>query len=270
LRRSIGKCAQRARRHPAARDAIQETCGRRRLCFATMQSPLEIADGLWIVEGPILRWVTMPFSTRMTIARLGDAGLFVHSPIPLTEEIRAFVAKLGEPRWIVSPNKLHHLFMRPWREAYASARMFAPPGLRAKRPDLAFDGDLGDAPDPAWSDEIDQLLFPGSYLFQEIVFFHKRSRTAIFGDLIENFDGRMLSPFHRFIARLGGVLAPNGKTPADFRLTFRGHRDQARESVRRILAWRPRAAIMCHGVPVFENATPFIESAFSWLGERRE
>jgi hypothetical protein len=65
------------------------------------------------------------------------------------------------------------------------------------------------------------------------------------------------------------VLAPNGKTPADFRLTFRGDRDQARESVRRILAWQPRAAIMCHGVPVLEDATPFIESAFSWLGERR-
>jgi hypothetical protein len=233
-----------------------------------MQSPLEIADALWIVEGPILRWVTMPFSTRMTIARLGDGGLFIHSPIPLTDEIRAFVAKLGTPRWIVSPNKLHHLFMRPWRDAYASARMFAPPGLRAKRPDLAFDGDLGDAPDPAWRDEIDQILFPGSRLLEEIVFFHKRSQAAIFGDLIENFDGRMLSPFHRFIARLGGVLAPNGKTPADFRLTFRGDRDQARESVRRILAWQPRAAIMCHGVPVLEDATPFIESAFSWLGER--
>jgi hypothetical protein len=233
-----------------------------------MQSPYEIADALWIVEGPILRWFTMPFSTRMTIARLGNGGLFIHSPIPLTDEIRAFVAKLGTPRWIVSPNKLHHLFMRPWRDAYANARMFAPPGLRAKRPDLAFDGDLGVAPEPAWSEEIDQLLFAGSRMLEEIVFFHKGSRTVIFGDLIENFDGRMLSPIHRFIARIGGVLAPNGRTPADFRLTFRGHRDQARESVRRILAWQPRAAIMCHGVPVLEDAAPFIESAFAWLGER--
>jgi hypothetical protein len=260
--------AVRVSRHPAARIAFRRHANAAGYAFSTMQSPLEIADALWIVEGPILRWVTMPFSTRMTIARLGDGGLFIHSPIPLTDEIRAFVAKLGTPRWIVSPNKLHHLFMRPWRDAYASARMFAPPGLRAKRPDLAFDGDLGDAPDPAWRDEIDQILFPGSRLLEEIVFFHKRSQAAIFGDLIENFDGRMLSPFHRFIARLGGVLAPNGKTPADFRLTFRGDRDQARESVRRILAWQPRAAIMCHGVPVLEDATPFIESAFSWLGER--
>jgi len=233
-----------------------------------MQNPLQIADALWIVDGPIVRWLTMPFPTRMTIARLADGGLFVHSPIPPTGEVRAFVATLGTPRYIVSPNKLHHLFMQPWRDAYAGVHVFAPPGLRAKRPDLIFDGDLGDAPDPAWRDEIDQLWFAGSRALAEIVFFHKPSRTAIFGDLIENFDARTLSPFHRFIAHVGGVLAPHGKTPLDLRQSFRTHRDQARDSLRRVLAWHPRAAIMCHGVPVLDGATSFIESAFAWSRER--
>ena len=230
----------------------------------------QIADNLWIVDGPVLRWVTMPFRTRMTIVRLDGGGLFVHSPIPLTDEIRAFVATLGAPRFIVSPNKLHHLFMQPWRDAYSNARMFASPGLRAKRPDLTFDDDLGAAPDPGWAGEIDQVMFLGSYVLEEVVFFHKASRTAIFGDMIENFDPRTLSPFHRFIARIGGVLAPHGTTPLDFRLTFRGDRAEAREMLRRLLDWQPRAAVMCHGLPVLDNAKPFIESAFSWLSERKD
>lgn len=224
-----------------------------------------IADALWIVEGPTVRWLTMPFPTRMTIARLDAGDLFVHSPIPLTDDVRAFVASIGVPRCLVSPNKLHHLFIRPWQDAYAGVQTFAPPGLRQKRPDLAFDGELRDSPEPAWRDEIDQLRFAGSRALDEIVFFHKRSRTAIFGDLIENFDASTLSTFHRFIARIGGVLAPHGATPRDLRQSFRGRHAEAEESLRRIVAWEPRAAIMCHGLPVLEDATPFIRSALSWL-----
>lgn len=229
----------------------------------------QIAQGLWLVDGPVVRWWTMPFPTRMTLVRLDGGDLFVHSPIPLTPQVRSLVEAHGTPRVIVSPNKLHHLFMPPWREAYAGARLFAPPGLREKRPDLAFDGDLGDAADAAWSDSIDQILFAGSRALDEIVFFHKPTRTLILGDLVENFDPATLSPFHRAIARIGGVLAPDGKTPRDLQLSFRGHREEARDALRRMLAWKPLAVTMCHGLPVTENATAFLESAFAWLREPR-
>jgi hypothetical protein len=232
-----------------------------------MDTAREIADRLWIVDGPVVRWFTMPFPTRMTLARLDDRSLWIHSPIPLTPELRAFVTSLGRPRWIVSPNKLHHLFMQPWRDSFAEARLFAPPGLRAKRPDLAFDGELGATPHPGWSRDIDQVLFEGSRVLDEIVFLHRPSRTAIFGDLIENFDPGSLSPFHRVVARIGGVLAPAGATPRDLRRTFAGGQAQARASLRRILDWNARAAIMCHGIPVLDDAAPFIAAAFAWLGK---
>jgi hypothetical protein len=76
-----------------------------------------IAHNLWIVDGPAVRWFTMPFPTRMTIARLADGGLFVHSPIELTAEVREAVAALGVPRYLVSPNKIHHLFWAEWQDA---------------------------------------------------------------------------------------------------------------------------------------------------------
>lgn len=41
-----------------------------------------------------------------------------------------------------------HLFLNEWKAAFPKAKLYAPPGLRAKRPDLCFDEDLGDQPNP--------------------------------------------------------------------------------------------------------------------------
>src|SRR5690242_4198997 len=194
MRLSAPRAKSSALSAPPPVGAVQRASRRGCLGSAAMPRSQQIAETLWIADGPTVRWFTMPFPTRMTIARLDDGSLLVHSPIPLDDDIRALVASLGPPRHVVSPNKLHHLFMQPWRDAYAGVRTYAPPGLRAKRPDIAFDGDLGDSPEPAWRDELDQVLFAGSRVLDEIVFLHKPSRTAIFGDLIENFDASTLSP----------------------------------------------------------------------------
>jgi Domain of unknown function (DUF4336) len=233
-----------------------------------MAVPLEISRTLWIMDGPVVDWF-FPFPTRMTIARLPDGGLFIHSPIELSAEVRKAVEALGRPRYLVSPNKLHHLFWAQWQEAYPDAQSFSPPQLAEKRPDLVFHGKLGDAPHPAWAPQIDQLVFKGSRFFEEVVFFHKESRTVIFGDLVESFDAKPLTRFQRFIARAGGVMAPRGGTPIDYRFSFLGRRAQGRASLQRVIDWGPERLVMCHGVPVLKNALPFIESAFAWLGRRQ-
>lgn len=48
-------------------------------------------------------------------------------------------------RFLVSPNRLHHLFLAEWKSAYPQARLYASPGLRKERRDLAIDGELGPA-----------------------------------------------------------------------------------------------------------------------------
>ena len=195
-----------------------------------MIEPHRLSQDLWTIDGPVVRWF-LPFPTRMTIARLAGGGLFVHSPIALTADVRRAVEALG------------------------------------KRADLRFDGELGDRPEPAWAPVIDQLVFRGSRALDEVVFFHRLSRTVVFGDLVENFDPRTLSRLHRCVARFGGVLAPNGGTPLDYRLSFLRHRALAREAWRRIEAWAPQRVVMCHGMVVEREAMAFLESAFAWVGQ---
>ena len=142
---------------------------------------------IWIADGPVASFYGFPYSTRMAVIRLSDGSLFVWSPVALSTALRAAVDALGPVRHLVSPNALHHLFLADWTSAYPEARLYASPRLRRKRRDLSFNVELGDAPEPAWAGDIDQIVLHGSFALTEIVFFHRHSRTALFADLIQNF-----------------------------------------------------------------------------------
>ena len=51
----------------------------------------------------------------------------------------------------------------------------------------------------------------------EIVLFHRRSRTLVLTDLIENFEPQRLGVAMRLLTRLAGAQDPNGGTPRDMR-----------------------------------------------------
>ena len=229
------------------------------------------ADDLWTLEGtPIGYWappipVKLRYGIRSVIVRLGDGSLFVDSPVQLTDEVRGELDPLGPVRHIVSPNKLHHLHMGEWAAAYPDAQLHASPKLPAKRPDLSFATTLGDAPCEAWASDLDQCLFRGSVFMAEVVFFHRASATLILGDMIENHDPEVLgSRAQRWFARMNRMLAPNGTTPVNFRLTF-PRRAPARASLATIRAWNPERVIMLHGPCVRDGAEEFLRRGFAWL-----
>ena len=82
----------------------------------------ERAPGLWTADGQADAAVPKflrkyDFGTRMTVVRLSDGGLFLHSPIRLDGGLRAQLDALGEVRAIVAPNRFHHLFAGDCRSA---------------------------------------------------------------------------------------------------------------------------------------------------------
>ncbi len=50
---------------------------------------------LWVAEQP-LRFGLLELGTRMTVIRLADASLLLHSPIGLSPALRAQLDELGE------------------------------------------------------------------------------------------------------------------------------------------------------------------------------
>jgi hypothetical protein len=106
--------------------------------YEPLHVPKPVDRDLWIVDGPIVElrtaWGAVPFPTRTVVARLGDGGLWVWSPVALSEETRSALA-LGPVRHLVSPNKIHYAHVAAWKAAYPDAVAWAslPGGPRAGR-----------------------------------------------------------------------------------------------------------------------------------------
>jgi hypothetical protein len=218
---------------------------------------------IWVVEGPVVSFYGFPYPTRMVLIRLSGGGLFVWSPTALTPELKADVDALGPVAHLVSPNKIHHLYMGEWQDAFPSAKLYASPGLAKKRKDLRFEAALGDSPQAAWAADIDQVEMGHSWAMNEIVFFHRESRTALFADLIENFRPGWFRGWKGWLARLDGIVMPHGGAPREWRLTFK--KKVARAALARILAWQPEQVVIAHGEMTRRDGTAFIRNSFRWL-----
>ncbi len=73
---------------------------------------------------------------------------------------------------------------------------------------------------------------------EECVFYHRLSKTLIVTDLVENFSGQDFNYWQRFVAKGGaGILAPNGKMPLDWRLSFMFSKQEARKHLNKLLSW---------------------------------
>ena len=232
-----------------------------------------VAAGVWIVDGPAVTLsalgISVSFPTRMTIVRLDDGGLWCHSPVALGDGLRSQVDALGPVRHLVSPNLLHYLHIGQWQRAWPEAISWASPGVReraaAQGSDAQFDADLSSVAPSVWDSQIEQEIFQGGRFIREVTFFHTRSRTLILADLIENFELDRIQRRWRWLMRAAGVADPDGKAPIEMRWTFWGHREEARESRRRLIAWQPERIIISHGRWYERDGTAELKRALRWL-----
>jgi Domain of unknown function (DUF4336) len=225
----------------------------------------EFGPEIWVADGPIVSFYGFAYRTRMAAIRLSGGSLFVWSPVALSPALGCEIDALGPVRHIISPNRLHHLYLGEWKAAYPEARLCASPGLRRKRRDLAFDVELGDGPEPEWRADIDQVAMRGSFALTEVVFFHRRSRTVLFADLLQNFPPDWFRGWRGVVARLDGIVAPNPGAPREWRASFI-RRGAARAALDRVLAWPIERVLIAHGEPATVNGAGFVRRGFAWLG----
>ena len=224
----------------------------------------EIGPSLYVADGPVVSFYGFPYPTRMAVVRLSDGSAWVWSPVALSDELFNSVDAIGPVRHIVSPNKIHHLFLAEWGERWPEARVYAPPGLAQKRPDLRFDAELGDDPDPAWKADIDQVIFRGSLAMEEVAFFHHASRTAIICDLIQRHPEATMTGWKGMLMRLDGLVGEHGSTPREWRASFL-RRGKARVAREKVLGWKPERLLIAHGECAQTGATSIIDKALGWM-----
>jgi len=224
----------------------------------------EFGPSLYLADGPVVSFIGFAYPTRMAVARLSDGGVWVWSPVALTDELANAVDAIGPVRHIVSPNKIHHLFLKEWAERWPDARVYAPPGLAKRKPDLSFDAELGDEPESAWAADIDQVIFRGSVAMEEVVFFHRPSRTAIVCDLIQRHPESQMTGWKGKLMRLDGLVGEQGSTPREWRASFL-RRGPARAAREKVIGWSPERLLIAHGECAQNNAAEIIREALSWI-----
>ena len=220
---------------------------------------------IWIADGPVLNIAGFGYPIRMAAMQLQSGGLVIWSPVALTAALRKAVAALGPVQHIIGPNRFHHLFIAEWSTAFPTAQVHAAPGLRKRRADLRFDHDLTDRPHGDWAGQNVQVILRGSLLTDEVIFFHRASRTAIFTDFLQQFPPDAFKGWRKWIAKADLMVGPEPQVPRKFRLSV-VRRWQARNAVAIVLGWPIEKVIIAHGGLVTKDGHDLIQRAFRWLG----
>ncbi|MBW2414483.1 MAG: DUF4336 domain-containing protein [Deltaproteobacteria bacterium] len=222
-------------------------------------SETELAPGILVIDRP-LRVAGLPLGTRTTAIRLSTGGLWVHSPGPLDDAARAALEKRGPVRALVAPNAMHHLFLPENAAAFPDAQVWAAPGVRAKRKEIANIHELGGSAPGLWSADLQQVAIEGIPRLTEYAFFHAASRTLLLTDLcfnVHHSDSWLTRTFMR-LNRAWQRFGPS-------RMMRSMIRDKAalRGSLDRVLEWDFDRVVVTHGEVLAGGGRDALRDAFA-------
>jgi hypothetical protein len=107
--------------------------------------PLEpLAENLWHTTGAL---PGMSLRRAMTVARMRDGGLVIHSAIAMDDASMRILEAAGTPAFLLVPNAFHRLDAPRFKRRYPGLRVFCPPAGRAKiHPVVPVDGTYDEFP----------------------------------------------------------------------------------------------------------------------------
>jgi len=220
-------------------------------------------ENLWEILDPLkFAGITSPLGHRMTILRLADGGLVLHSPVVLRPALVEELAGLGEVRAIVAPSLMHNLYLAPWLDAFPSIPLVCPPGFREKYDKLPYRQTLPTT-DPGFpADELRALRIDGIPVLKESAYFHLPSRSVIVADLVMNVRD-VPGFFGRLLAKMNGIY----RRPACSRMLrmFIRDRPALRASLDRLQELDFDRLIVGHGAVVEGTGKQALGTAYDWL-----
>ncbi len=228
----------------------------------------ELAPNLWLAEGQCVKFYGFAYPTRSVVARLANGDIWVWSPVEISEPLAQAVEKLGPVRHLVSPNKIHHLFLTDWSRRFPDALLWGPASTIKKRRDLAFQPPLSAEAPAVWSADFEQFHVEGSLAMDEVLFLHKTSKTLIMADFSENFGAAFLKQnwkaWQRWLAEKAGITEGKGYAPLDWRLSF-VRRAKLRQLRKQLLSRDIETVVMAHGEIQRANGNAFLQQSLSWI-----
>jgi hypothetical protein len=172
---------------------------------ALAHGPIEkLAENLWRVLGKIPR---LSLRRTMTIARLGDGRLVIHSAVALDDASMQQLEAWGTPAFLIVPNGFHRLDAPAFKARYPELRVLAPRGSRDKVARvIPVDGTLEDFP-PEASVRFEPIAGVGEVEGAMLVE-SADGVTVVLGDLVFNMDRQRDPLGFLFTTLLGSAPGP--------------------------------------------------------------
>lgn len=207
-----------------------------------------VHENFWIARQP-LDIMGIDLGAVMTVIRLKDGSLWVHSPIDPNPELQRDLTAIGPINTVISPNNFHHLYVKPFMSLFPEARYHYSPGLerrvRHKLEGIKHKSPLEPNAAYPWHDEIEHLEVSGMPMVNEYVFYHKKTRTLIASDLLFKLEARK-GLWNKIALPLLGLSPGKAGQSRLFRSCIR---DKAayNAAIARLAQWDIESVIISHG-----------------------
>jgi hypothetical protein len=216
---------------------------------------------IWLMPYPVSLGGAR-LEARMTIVRLDDGSLVLHSPGPLDDAVRDWLLTLGRVAVILAPGNFHHLHIASCQRAFPEAQTWICPGVERRDRAVRFDGLLGERlPEPMQA-EFEQQFVRGR-LMSEVALLHRPTRTLLLVDLVERFgdDTPNVNRVLRACMKLFSMWNQPALAP-EYRIAGWKDRAAARVALERILAWDFERVVIAHGALVDRDAKTVLRRAW--------
>ena len=200
-----------------------------------------LAENLWLLEYPLSVLGTQ-HGRNVTVIRLRDGRLVLHSMAPFTEADREGIRERGEPAWLVEAMLLHDTYAAEGRKCFPGVPFLGPEGFEEI---VGFPVAPLVPPPSDWAGEVEVALIRGAPRLGEHAFLHLPSRTLIVADLIFNFDAGETG-WNRFFHRHVAGFRRYPGTSRIFRW-FVSDREALRRSIEELLSWDFDRIVVGHG-----------------------
>jgi hypothetical protein len=228
-----------------------------------------VADDVFIVDGSMPGLMGRMLPVRMTVIRLANGDVLLHSPIRFSNALKDQLQTLGRIAHLVAPNTAHWTFLQGWQQACPTATTWAIPGLRqreqVKRSGVRLDYDLGETAPDAWGSTVKLIMVPGGLSFHEAALFHQPSRTLVLTDLVTNLELAKVPLIMRPVVRAFGMGAPDGMPPPYLRAVVKLRRKDAMLAASSLLDLDPERVIFAHGRWFEADGAQALRRSLRWL-----
>ncbi len=237
--------------------------------YPPLDTPKPVAEDVFIVDSLLPGAVGKVLPARMAVVRLRGGDLLLYSPTRFSLGLKSALDRLGRIRHLVAPSFAHWIFLKDWQEACPDATTWAAPGLReraqVRKSGVRLDHDLGETAPAEWGGGIELVVVPGGMGFREAALFHQPTRTLLLTDLVLNLEAPRVPMMVRPLARLFGMVAPDGMPPPYLRALVKLRRQAAAQAASRLLDLRPERVIFAHGRWFEADGTAALRRSLRWL-----